>query len=278
MIIHVASEAEFPAVCRIVHEAIETVYSAFYPEDVVRFFMEHHDDGIIHADIVEGRVYLLDIDGVSVGTGTVQGNEIQRVFVLPSYQRKGYGTLIMRELESIVARDHKTVRLDSSLPGYGLYLKLGYRPISYRMISTPGGQVLCYHEMEKALIGSSNRLSVDSDAGIPCFDGKQFEPSMISRNGEASRDTIFSYHQDGNTVWAEFSGGAIDRGFLIGTIGTGGALDFAFEHVNRDSTIRTGRGHSDPEILPDGRIRLREQWFWTNGDCSSGESVLDELR
>lgn len=56
MITHVATEDEFPVVCAIVRTAIETVYSAFYPEDVVKFFMEHHDDGNIHADIVEGRV------------------------------------------------------------------------------------------------------------------------------------------------------------------------------------------------------------------------------
>ena len=125
MIIHVATEEEFPVVCAIVRTAIETVYSAFYPEDVVKFFMEHHDDENIHADIVEGRVYVLSVDGVAVGTGTIHENEIKRVFVLPSHQRKGYGTLIMRELEFVLSRNFKTVRLDSSLPGYGLYLKLG---------------------------------------------------------------------------------------------------------------------------------------------------------
>lgn len=32
-----------------------------------------------------------------------------------------------------------------------------------------------------------------------------------------------------------------------------------------------------PEILPDGRIRLHERWQWTNGDGSSGTSIVEEL-
>ena len=39
----------------------------------------------------------------------------------------------------------------------------------------------------------------------------------------------------------------------------------------------TGECHSVPEILPDGRYRLREKWRWTCGDGSSGESVIEEL-
>ena len=82
----------------------------------------------------------------------------------------------MRELEFVVSRNFKTVRWIRSLPGYGLYLKLGYRPVSYRMISIPGGQVLCYHEMEKPLVTAANRISADTGAGFPLFGGKQFEP------------------------------------------------------------------------------------------------------
>jgi hypothetical protein len=39
----------------------------------------------------------------------------------------------------------------------------------------------------------------------------------------------------------------------------------------------TGRCHSIPEQLSDGRIRLHEQWQWTSGDLSSGESIVEEI-
>jgi hypothetical protein len=32
-----------------------------------------------------------------------------------------------------------------------------------------------------------------------------------------------------------------------------------------------------PEVLPDGKIRLRENWQWTSGDFSEGESVIEEI-
>jgi len=34
---------------------------------------------------------------------------------------------------------------------------------------------------------------------------------------------------------------------------------------------------SDPELLPDGRIKLREKWRWLTGDQSSGYSVIEEI-
>mgnify|MGYP000938523723 CR=1 FL=1 len=273
-----AAETDFDRVHHIVHHTISSIYASFYPDDVVHFFLDHHTDERIRGDIAGGKVYLLEIGGEVVGTGTVNGDEIGRVFVLPEYQRRGYGTIIMKELEGVVSVKYRRVKLDASLPGYGLYLKLGYRPTAYRMISTPNGQVLCYHEMEKELVGVSRRIVADADAGVPNYDGRRFRSVSNTPNGEVAGDTVFTYHQDGSTVWAEYSGGSIVRGFLVGVAAPGGELDFAYGHINGESVIRTGRCHSVPEFLSDGRIRLREKWNWTNGDCSSGESVIEEIR
>jgi len=277
MKLQAAAVSDIGTVLDIVHRTVESVYSAFYPADVVHFFLEHHSDANIREDIGEGRVYLLSEDGTPVGTGTVRGNEICRVFVLPEYHHRGYGTFIMKELETVVARTSRSVRLDSSLPGYGLYLKLGYRPVDYQMISTPNGQVLCYHVMEKALVKEGNRIGADEAVGTPSYDGRKFSPSSSSSNSDASDETLFSYHQDGRMVWAEYSGGRILRGQLLGTAEREGDLEFSYEHLTRNYVLRTGRCRSVPETLSDGRLRLREKWSWTNGDCTSGESVLDEI-
>lgn len=34
---------------------------------------------------------------------------------------------------------------------------------------------------------------------------------------------------------------------------------------------------STPEILSNGKIRLLEQWQWTNGDNSTGKSIIEEI-
>jgi hypothetical protein len=50
-----------------------------------------------------------------------------------------------------------------------------------------------------------------------------------------------------------------------------------YQHVNKQNELMTGRCHSVPERLPDGRLRMHESWQWTSGDNSSGESVIEEV-
>lgn len=90
-------------------------------------------------------------------------------------------------------------------------------------------------------------------------------------------ETIFYYHQEGDVVWAEYSGGDIVRGSLIAKCDARGNLDMRYQHINRKRELMTGICVSKPEVLPDGRIRLHEKWQWTSGDRSTGESVVEEL-
>ena len=47
--------------------------------------------------------------------------------------------------------------------------------------------------------------------------------------------------------------------------------------ITTDGAIKTGRCHSRPEILVDGRIRLHERWQWSEGGTESGQSVVEEV-
>jgi len=158
----VAQPSDFNTVRRIVETTINRIYPLYYPNDVVRFFLDHHAPESILADINAGCVYIFDADSVVIGTGTIHGREIARVFVLPEYQGRGYGSAIMKTLEEMVFRTHQIVRLDSSLPAFDMYLKRGYKARSWHTIVTPGGQVLCYHQMEKE---NSQELC---DSSSPC--------------------------------------------------------------------------------------------------------------
>ena len=108
------------------------------------------------------------------------------------------------------------------------------------------------------------------------YDNKVFRSVTNTSNGEVSSETQFHYHQQGQVVWAEYAGGAIIKGALIATVQDDGSLDMRYAHVNTQGELMTGRCHSTPERLPDGRIRLLERWQWTSGDHSSGESVVEE--
>lgn len=110
------------------------------------------------------------------------------------------------------------------------------------------------------------------------YDGKTFGSASNTANGEVGAETRFHYHQDGDIVWAEYSGGSIVRGSLIAVVQEGNKLDMRYHHVNKAGELMTGRCQSTPETLADGRIRLHEQWKWTSGDGSSGQSVIEEVK
>ncbi len=266
----------FDTVRGIVNSTIKTVYPRYYPEDVVAFFLQYHSDESIREDIASGNVYLvtanqaddkiLEQEETVVGTGSIRGDEIYRMFVLPQYQGRGFGSALLRTLEGRVAETYGRSRLDSSLPAYSMYLKAGYVPVAWQKIETGSGRVLCFNAMEKTL-------------SFVNYDGRAFRTLTNSDNGEVTEETVFRYRQQGRMVWADYEGGPVLRGSLIGTAADDGSLDFGYQHLNREMELRTGVCHSTPEPIfgPGGKLRIREEWRWTNGDGSSGVSVIEEL-
>lgn len=108
------------------------------------------------------------------------------------------------------------------------------------------------------------------------YHNKLFRPVSQSENSETSEKTVFHYHQEGNVLSAEYSGGKVKKGHLIGLVEPDGTIQMCYHQVNDQDELMTGICTSVPEILPDGKIRLHETWQWTSGDHSSGTSTLDE--
>ena len=149
--IRAAKETDFDSVKDITQTTIWSVYPKYYPSGAVQFFSNHHSDDRIRADIVAGIVFLIEVDGTAIGTVTVADNEINRLFVLPDFQRKGYGRELMDFAEEIIRKKHDHIILDASLPAKQIYLKRGYVTTKYNMIETENGDYLCYDVMEKHL-------------------------------------------------------------------------------------------------------------------------------
>jgi hypothetical protein len=109
------------------------------------------------------------------------------------------------------------------------------------------------------------------------YDNRTFKSVSNSETGEVSSETIFHYHQKDNLVWAEYAGGEIVFGSLIAKVLPDASLEMRYQHLNKRGELMTGKCFSKPEILSDGRIRLREKWQWTSGDFSAGESIVEEV-
>lgn len=118
-----------------------------------------------------------------------------------------------------------------------------------------------------------------ADPAPPAFDLDQrlFVSAANTPNGDSDSQTRFRYRQRGARIWAIYSGGRVRFGSLVAVADREGRLDMRYHHVAGEA-LRTGACVATTEQLSDGRIRLLEEWQWTNGDRSQGRSVVEEVR
>ena len=117
MDIRKATLSDLSIIKRISEVTISEIYPHYYPKGTVDFFLEHHSKDNILGDIKKWIVYLcFDALKNAVGTVTIKNNEICRLFVLPPYQNKGFGTEMLDFAEETIFQHHSKVILDASLP------------------------------------------------------------------------------------------------------------------------------------------------------------------
>ncbi len=109
------------------------------------------------------------------------------------------------------------------------------------------------------------------------YNNKKFRPVSNTANGEISEQTIFHYKQSRNILTCDYQGGNIVKGHLIGLVDTDGNIDMRYHQINKKGQLMTGICKSRPELLPSGKIRLKEDWQWTSGDKSKGNSTIEEI-
>lgn len=105
---------------------------------------------------------------------------------------------------------------------------------------------------------------------VPSYDGRLFgplEPGVGSLVGH--------YHQKDDLVWAEFGGGPVRTGRLVGVRDEAGVIELSYCQIMADGEVTGGRCTSVPTVLADGRVRLTEHWRRVDG--SSGVSQIEEL-
>ncbi len=109
------------------------------------------------------------------------------------------------------------------------------------------------------------------------YNNKKFRPIQNTENAETSEETIFHYKQQGSILTCTYSGGQITKGQLIARVDELGNIDMRYHQINNKGELMTGICQSTPEIMPNGKIRLLEDWQWTSGNHSKGTSILEEI-
>lgn len=110
---------------------------------------------------------------------------------------------------------------------------------------------------------------------LPSFDGLRMRAVQTAGAGEVDRDTLFSFAQSGSTVSAHYTGGAVELGYLVGSVATGHLL-FRYCQVDRGGEVHGGRSVCEVTRHTDGRLRLLEHFHWESRE-GNGTNVLEEV-
>lgn len=136
-------------ILNVLHTTIKAVYPKYYPKEVVDFFCNHHSREHVLEGIASGNMGVLIDEDVIIGTGCYHDNHITGVYVLPSHQKKGCGTLIIDHLEAEIAKNYDTVELDASLAAVFLYEHRGYKTVGHGKYDLENSVQLVYEIMVK---------------------------------------------------------------------------------------------------------------------------------
>ena len=147
----IASSDMANEICHVLHTAIKTIYPKYYPKEVVDFFCRHHSKEHVLKGIASGNMGVLMEGNVIVGTGCFDQNHITGVYVLPSFQKRGFGSHIMNCLENEISKKYDTAVLDASLPAVCLYEHRGYKTVGHGVHELENGAKLVYESMEKKI-------------------------------------------------------------------------------------------------------------------------------
>ncbi len=100
----------------------------------------------------------------------------------------------------------------------------------------------------------------------------------VATTAEASAlnaQTEFTFDQIGDIFSARYRGGPIVDGYLIGKILPGDLIGFRYVQADKDGRLDAGVSTGVISRLPDGRLRLTEDFQWTTRP-GSGQNIFEE--
>ncbi|AHG78955.1 hypothetical protein X875_3350 [Mannheimia varigena USDA-ARS-USMARC-1388] len=107
------------------------------------------------------------------------------------------------------------------------------------------------------------------------LNNKIFTAVQNSENGEVSSQTRFHYFQQEKMIWADYQGGEILKGFLIGKWISDCQIEFTYQHLNQQLENRLGRCVTTFS-LENEKLVGGESWQWID-TLEVGQSQIIEV-
>jgi GNAT superfamily N-acetyltransferase len=144
--------ADLDSVKELINRTIDVCYNGFYLKEVMNYFDMYNWEGNILKAARDGYIVVVEKQGKIIGTGSVIGDTILRVFVDPGHHKQGLGKMIMNELEKQAeANGIEILRLRALANARKFYESLGYSTVDRGLVEVDNGTHLEYYQMEKKL-------------------------------------------------------------------------------------------------------------------------------
>jgi N-acetylglutamate synthase-like GNAT family acetyltransferase len=152
-------KADLTAVYELVRNTIQISYADTYPPEAIAFFRNYHSQENILEDLKAAYIVVAESAGQIVGTGTLSGMDIGRVFIDPAHQHQGIGKMIAAELGR-KARSTGLAKLErsSSLKAREFWESEGFEIVKEFALPVVNDKQLLYYEMTKTLLAYLTRL------------------------------------------------------------------------------------------------------------------------
>lgn len=109
------------------------------------------------------------------------------------------------------------------------------------------------------------------------LDNRVFVPVENTENGVVSGKTRFHFWQEGIVFYADYFGGDVREGHIIGQFNADGEGDMLYHCLTTDRNLKAGKATAQFTELEDGRVSMSLNWQWIDGDASTGQSRYEEI-
>lgn len=96
-------------------------------------------------------------------------------------------------------------------------------------------------------------------------------------NGVVNHETIFYFSDVNGIVSAEYSGGKISQGFLVGKYLNDGQLVFSYCQIQTNGKLDFGSSQCTVSRANNGKITLTEHFEWASRPGEYGTNIFQEL-
>ncbi len=107
------------------------------------------------------------------------------------------------------------------------------------------------------------------------LDGLMMNAVESDENGVINQNTIFRFRQEGQKVYAEYQGGRVDQGYLVG-IRTASGLQFRYCQLESDGSLNGGLSNCEIVSGPNNKIQIIEKFQW-HSRPGGGRNVIQEM-